>query len=158
MALQETKAVNGSDAKALVSLDGTTYYRVEEVVSLEQGNQGSDIPANSHKFPRREQSLPGRSSGSLTISCNLIRQNDDQGLKLLRQAYAQGLRTVYVKILSELSPGAEKFVVVGYVSSISYSFPDNAVQTANVQFKVNDLDEGVVTSDDINEHGPAAAA
>jgi hypothetical protein len=154
MALQETKAVNGSDAKGLVSLDGTTYYRIEEIVSMDQGNQGSDIPANSHKFPRREQSLPGRSSGSLTINCNLIRQNEDQGLKTLRQAYSQGLRTVYVKILSELSAGAEKFTVIGYVSSISYSFPDNAVQTANVSFKVNNLEEGVVSVDDINEHGP----
>ena len=156
MTQEGTRAVNGTDAQMLVSVDqGTNWFRVEELISGSlQDNEGT-VAADSHKFRTRSQTLPGRGTTSLTFSSNWLRKNDDEGTAKLREARRNRYKDVRLKVLAANEVGAEKLSVGGHVGSMNFNFNDAAAQTIDFTFQVNTLDdEALVTEEDLQQLGP----
>lgn len=152
--LQTNDARNGSDGFLLVSLDGQEYSRVEELVGADFTDTEGRVTANSHKFRRREQTVPGRDSGQLTINCNLLARDKDPGGRLLRQAKRDKLPRVYLKVLTAPDEGADRFDIIGSVGGMTWGIPDGAVQPLNFTFNVNAFDDTKqVTAQDLLELG-----
>ena len=155
MPLEETRAKAGFKAQCHVSDDGgVAFVPIQEFDTISWNDSKGQIAADSSKFQRRKQTVPDRASGDATVKANLLRTGDDPGMAKLRNAYTKDLRSVRLKVLSDLVVGDPRFDIVGYVTSAPIALGGSQIQMVTCNFYINGISETTVTQQDIDEHGP----